>query len=72
MSLFKAREWWSTVVGEEEEFDSGCMCVANIDNNVSGTGEYGRRKDRQFQEHLQSAFAKFRPYARNSKANFFL
>ena len=42
MSLFKAREWWSTVVGEEEEFDSGCLCVANIDNHVSGTGEFSR------------------------------
>lgn len=32
MSLFKARDWWSTTVGEEEEFDLGCLCVANIDN----------------------------------------
>ena len=31
-------------MGEEEEFDSGCMCVANIDNNVSGTGEYSHTK----------------------------
>ncbi|XP_064598108.1 protein PTHB1-like [Liolophura sinensis] len=32
MSLFKARDWWSTTVGEEEEFDYGCMCTANVDN----------------------------------------
>lgn len=39
MSLFKAREWWSTVCGEREEFDRGCLCVGNIDNepnNKSG------------------------------------
>lgn len=39
MSLFKARDWWSTTVGEEEEFDLGCLCVANIDN---ATDELGR------------------------------
>ncbi|XP_052237789.1 protein PTHB1-like [Dreissena polymorpha] len=33
MSLFKARDWWSTSVGEEEEFDQGCLCVANVDNS---------------------------------------
>ncbi|XP_043920957.1 protein PTHB1 isoform X2 [Protopterus annectens] len=36
MSLFKAREWWSTSVGEEEEFDQGCLCVADVDNSGSG------------------------------------
>ncbi|XP_013915201.1 PREDICTED: uncharacterized protein LOC106543667 [Thamnophis sirtalis] len=35
MSLFKAREWWSTIVGNKEEFDQGCLCVANIDNSSS-------------------------------------
>ncbi|KAF7247790.1 Protein PTHB1 [Varanus komodoensis] len=35
MSLFKAREWWSTVVGNKEEFDQGCLCVANVDNSSS-------------------------------------
>lgn len=39
MSLFKARDWWSTTVGEEEEFDLGCLCVTNIDN---ATDELGR------------------------------
>ncbi|KAK7506674.1 hypothetical protein BaRGS_00002149 [Batillaria attramentaria] len=37
MSLFKTREWWSTSVGEAEEFDHGCLCIANIDNDVNGT-----------------------------------
>ncbi|GAB1608724.1 protein PTHB1 isoform X1 [Argonauta hians] len=32
MSLFKVRDWWSTKVGVEEEFDHGCLCVANIIN----------------------------------------
>ena len=39
MSLFKARDWWSTTVGEDEEFDLGCLCVANIDN---ASDELGR------------------------------
>ena len=39
MSLFKAREWWSTRVGDGEEFDFGCLCVANIDNHSNGNGE---------------------------------
>lgn len=38
MSLFKAREWWSTVVGENEIFDIGCLCVADILN--CGSGEH--------------------------------
>ncbi|KAK3791729.1 hypothetical protein RRG08_011523 [Elysia crispata] len=36
MSLFKTRDWWSTSVGEEEEFDHGCLCTANVDNDISG------------------------------------
>ena len=40
MSLFKAREWWSTTVGEEEDFDQGCLCVANIDNSENELGTY--------------------------------
>ncbi|NXF90444.1 PTHB1 protein, partial [Eubucco bourcierii] len=36
MSLFKARDWWSTVLGENEEFDQGCLCVADVDNSGSG------------------------------------
>ncbi|KAH3751577.1 hypothetical protein DPMN_186144 [Dreissena polymorpha] len=38
MSLFKARDWWSTSVGEEEEFDQGCLCVANVDNSSDELG----------------------------------
>jgi hypothetical protein len=36
--LFKAREWWRVTCGEEEEFDRGCMAVANIDNHPNGEG----------------------------------
>ncbi|NWW92924.1 PTHB1 protein, partial [Rhynochetos jubatus] len=36
MSLFKARDWWSTTLGEKEEFDQGCLCVADVDNSDSG------------------------------------
>lgn len=39
MSLFQAREWWSTQAGQDEEFDAGCLCVANIDNEPSGTNK---------------------------------
>jgi len=40
MSLFKARDWWSTSVGEDEEFDQGCLCVANVDNNNDELGQF--------------------------------
>ncbi|KAK6166671.1 hypothetical protein SNE40_023310 [Patella caerulea] len=33
MSLFKTRDWWSVAIGEDEEFDHGCLCIGNIDNN---------------------------------------
>ncbi|XP_078544358.1 protein PTHB1 isoform X1 [Lissotriton helveticus] len=36
MSLFKARDWWSCTLGEQEEFDQGCLCVADVDNSGSG------------------------------------
>ncbi|XP_048695007.1 protein PTHB1 isoform X7 [Caretta caretta] len=36
MSLFKARDWWSTALGEKEEFDQGCLCVADVDNSGNG------------------------------------
>ncbi|XP_065130363.2 protein PTHB1 isoform X1 [Paramisgurnus dabryanus] len=36
MSLFKARDWWVSVVGEGEEFDQGCLCVGDVDNSGSG------------------------------------
>jgi Bardet-Biedl syndrome 9 protein len=36
MSLFQAREWWATTSGDGEEYDNGCVCVANVDNDESG------------------------------------
>ena len=42
MSLFKARDWWATYAGSEEEFDLGCLCVANIDNNASEFGKFAK------------------------------
>ncbi|XP_018426780.1 PREDICTED: protein PTHB1 [Nanorana parkeri] len=36
MSLFKARDWWSGSLGENEEFDQGCLSVADVDNSGSG------------------------------------
>ncbi|XP_073406056.1 protein PTHB1 isoform X1 [Dendrobates tinctorius] len=36
MSLFKARDWWSATLGEDEEFDQGCLSVADVDNSGSG------------------------------------
>jgi len=36
MSLFKAREWWCTTVGENELFDLGCLCVADVTCTHSG------------------------------------
>ena len=33
MSIFQAKEWWSTTVGENEEFDHNSVVVANIDND---------------------------------------
>mmetsp|Transcript_15360 Transcript_15360/g.31875 ORF Transcript_15360/g.31875 Transcript_15360/m.31875 type:complete len:870 (-) Transcript_15360:93-2702(-) len=39
MSLFQAREWWCTQAGQDEEFDTGCLCVANIDNEPGGTNK---------------------------------
>lgn len=39
MSLFKARDWWVSVVGEREEFDQHCLCVGDVDNSGN---EYGK------------------------------
>jgi Bardet-Biedl syndrome 9 protein len=35
MSIFQAKEWWSTTVGDGEEFDHNSICIANIDNDES-------------------------------------
>ncbi|XP_071942795.1 protein PTHB1-like [Antedon mediterranea] len=32
MSLFKARDWWSTKIGSDEVFDQGSLCVSCVDN----------------------------------------
>ena len=49
MSLFTARDWWSTTTGYEEFHDIGSLCVANVDNSPSGHGEgcmMGDERDR--------------------------
>ena len=39
MSLFQAREWWTTWCGgADEEFDQGSLCIANIDNSQNCFG----------------------------------
>jgi hypothetical protein len=48
MSLFKARDWWSTWAGSEEDFDLGCLCVANIDNDSSPSGKDAEKADIDF------------------------
>ena len=32
MAIFESKEWWSTQVAKNEEFDSKLVCVENIDN----------------------------------------
>lgn len=39
MSLFSSRDYWSTRLGTEEEFDQGGVCVGNIDNDPTGHGD---------------------------------
>lgn len=39
MSLFEAREWWSTAVESSEEFVHGAIAVGNVDNSADGNGE---------------------------------
>jgi len=44
MSLFQARDWWSTWCGAaDEEFDHGSLCIANIDNNNNAFGMYSHK-----------------------------
>lgn len=33
MSFFEAKEWWSTTISNNEEFDSNSICIDNIDND---------------------------------------
>jgi len=39
MSLFEAREWWSSSVESKEEFVQGAIAVGNIDNSSNGNGK---------------------------------
>lgn len=39
MSLFNSREYWSTRLGADEEFDQGGICIANVDNDPNGAGK---------------------------------
>jgi hypothetical protein len=39
MSLFQAREWWSTKVDSDEVFEGAAFAVGNIDNEPGGQGE---------------------------------
>jgi Bardet-Biedl syndrome 9 protein len=34
MSIFEAKEWWSTVIANDEEFDNNSICIDNIDNET--------------------------------------
>ncbi|XP_054548437.1 protein PTHB1 isoform X2 [Talpa occidentalis] len=53
MSLFKARDWWSTVLGEKEEFDQGCLCLADVDNTGNGLGDGAQAEDLLLEVHLR-------------------
>ncbi|XP_015784320.1 protein PTHB1 isoform X2 [Tetranychus urticae] len=33
MSLFRARDWWTTNAGSDENFGPTCLCISNIDNS---------------------------------------
>lgn len=39
MSLFQAKNYWNASTGAEEESDTGCLCVANIDNEASAANK---------------------------------
>uniref|UniRef100_A0AAA9SF60 Bardet-Biedl syndrome 9 n=1 Tax=Bos taurus TaxID=9913 RepID=A0AAA9SF60_BOVIN len=53
MSLFKARDWWSTVLGDKEEFDQGCLCLADVDNTGNGQGDGAQAEDLLLEVHLR-------------------
>ena len=36
MSLFRTREWWTTRLGSDEEFDAGGIVVSNFDEAEDG------------------------------------
>eukprot|EP00940_MAST-03C_sp_MAST-3C-sp2_P001794 g1794.t1 len=37
MTLFEARSWWTAKIDDEEEFDGGGFCLANVDNDKDQT-----------------------------------
>eukprot|EP00286_Rhodomonas_abbreviata_P017546 CAMPEP_0181342530 /NCGR_PEP_ID=MMETSP1101-20121128/31054_1 /TAXON_ID=46948 /ORGANISM="Rhodomonas abbreviata, Strain Caron Lab Isolate" /LENGTH=436 /DNA_ID=CAMNT_0023454003 /DNA_START=221 /DNA_END=1528 /DNA_ORIENTATION=+ len=39
MSVFKAREWWGTKIGDDEELDGACFAVGNVDNEANGSSK---------------------------------
>ena len=39
MSLFKAREWWSTVAGYEELHTAGSLTLASVNIHENFTGK---------------------------------
>lgn len=41
MTLFHLREFWTTNLGNDEEFDKCSICVSNIDNEPDGFGKCG-------------------------------
>ena len=50
MSLFKAREWWSTVAGYEELHTTGSLALAsvNVHENFTGKGTIYRVNGRRY------------------------
>ncbi len=32
MSILEVKEWWSTMISKDEEFDGNSVCIDNIDN----------------------------------------
>lgn len=38
MSVFQLHDFWSTKVGNNEEYDIGCMAIGNVDNSNPSTG----------------------------------
>jgi len=38
MSLYRAREWWSTSCGHEEEYETRSLVIGSIDSSSSEQG----------------------------------
>jgi hypothetical protein len=39
MSVFQLHDFWSTKVGDNEEYDIGCMAIGNVDNSNPPSGD---------------------------------